>query len=332
MPSEVVSRLVISHSQCRFSSIFTRKSSTEFVTSPSPTTEAPQLPQIDPLGHALDLDGPATTPNRVARNQIEDDEESDFEDEDGDSDKDKLDRREFKAIQSISREKAAECVLDLINPNEKPTNTAARTTRKVEGSFHNVAMVTTETIVPGRTEPTTQNVVLKIPLHGTPGQWRRKDGIELRREAILMKCIRHNCPGIPVPEIHCYDETLDNEMTVRETWLDADIPSDETEQKRITFLRSLAKALAQLNSLEFNMIGVPEFDNWQDKEPLTAGPAWRWHNKSCFKEPAWKGPFVSSKEFFRAGLDECWNPHRDLGEAPGQSGYYYCYGMRKAWK
>lgn len=280
----------------------------------------------------------------------------DDEDLYGDSDKTEHDRREFAAIQSISRDTIAGFVLSLMHPNNP--HATARVTHRVEGSYHNVSMIAikTPTLPSGITQTT--HFALKIPLHGTVQHWRDGDAMGLRREAMLMKHIRHKCPNVPVPHVHHFDASLDNAIgapyilmkklegrnpasqmwydkpysasTTEEKWRSADIPEPATEQKRITFLRSLAKAMAQLNMLEFDHIGVPDFARAEDDEPVTVGPEWNWHNKCDFSEPVLNGPYASSKEFFAQAVEKAWSPERNLPHADRTSpGWKYCIGMRK---
>ncbi|KAI4957983.1 hypothetical protein J4E86_005123 [Alternaria arbusti] len=90
--------------------------------------------------------------------------------------------------------------------------------------------------------------------------------------------------------------------------LEADDPSPEVEQKRVTFLRSLAQAMSQLATLKFPYTGVPSYGCPEDKNPKFIAPAWRWHCKMHMEEPTSYGSFASSEAFFAAGLDRLCEP------------------------
>jgi hypothetical protein len=93
--------------------------------------------------------------------------------------------------------------------------------------------------------------------------------------------------------------------------LHADDPSPELEQKRTTFLRSLAQAMSELAPLKFNEIGTPVFYDPKNEQPDYIGSVWRWHSKSDMQALTPIGPFETSKEFFTTALNGVWNPDRD---------------------
>jgi hypothetical protein len=98
-----------------------------------------------------------------------------------------------------------------------------------------------------------------------------------------------------------------------EMHLHADDPSLELEQKRITFLRSLAQATSQLAPLKFNNIGIPVFYDPTGEQPAQIGSVWHWHSKADMQALTPYGPFNTSDEFFKARLNDAWDSDREYG-------------------
>lgn len=208
----------------------------------------------------------------------------------------KYDRRHFKDIRGISRTALERLVLHLIDPKEELPFSSCRVMQRKEGSFHHAVFLMIED-----GHQVTQEYVLKIPAHGTRGKWQINDNVALKSEAELMQHIWHhtNCP---VPEVIAYDGSLENAIggpyilmrkmdgiSAMDMWigqpykttistkihLNADDPLPELEQKRITFLRSLARAMSELAPLEFEYTGMPSFSDPKDKQPSYISPFWR---------------------------------------------------------
>lgn len=79
---------------------------------------------------------------------------------------------------------------------------------------------------------------------------------------------------------------------------DADVPSTETEKKRITFLRSLARIMAELQSLTFDKIGMPIIT----EEGNTAGSSYHWTNEDDIDKAVKRPAFDSSQAYIQASL------------------------------
>ncbi|KAI4610444.1 hypothetical protein J4E80_008208 [Alternaria sp. BMP 0032] len=253
--------------------------------------------------------------------------------DDGEPSGREFDRRNFKAIRGISRAALEEMTLDIVDPERMLSPGSCRVTRRTEGSFHHAVFLRIE-----RDDEVPQEYVLKIPAHGTPKEWGINDRMMLECEAQLLKHIRHHT-DCPVPEVVAYDGGLNNAigapyilmkkmqgMAATDLWLGqryitiksddlhlgADDPSPEVEQKRITFLRSLAQAMSQLATIEFPYTGVPSYEYPEDNNPKFIAPAWRWHCKMNMEEPTSYGSFASSEAFFAAGLDRLCEPENPL--------------------
>ncbi|KAI4648697.1 uncharacterized protein J4E78_008760 [Alternaria triticimaculans] len=253
--------------------------------------------------------------------------------DDGEPSGREFDRRNFKAIRGISRAALEEMTLDLVDPERKLSPGSCRVRHRTEGSFHHAVFLKID-----RDDGIPQEYVLKIPAHGTTKEWGMNDRMMLECEAQLLKHIRHHT-DCPVPEVVAFDGGLNNAIgapyilmkkikgiAATDLWLgqpyrmfksddlhlEADDPSPEVEQKRVTFLRSLAKAMSQLATLEFPYTGVPSYEYPEDKNPKFIAPAWRWHCKMNMEEPTSYGSFASSEAFFAAGLDRLCEPENPL--------------------
>jgi hypothetical protein len=155
--------------------------------------------------------------------------------------------------------------------------------------------------------------------------------------ATLMQHIRHHT-NYPVTEVIAYDETLNNAIDApyilmkntedipaidmwfgqpykaipnAEMYLHAGDPSPKLEQKRTTFLRSLAQAMSQLAPLKFNEIGIPVFSDLESEQTDYVGSVWRWHSKLDMQALTPIGAFKASRNFFAALLNEVWNSDHD---------------------
>ena len=253
--------------------------------------------------------------------------------DDGEPSGREYDRRDFQAIRGISRAALEEMGLDLVDPERKLSPGSCRVTHRTEGSFHHAVFLKIE-----RDDEVPQEYVLKIPAHGTTKEWGMNDRMMLECEAQLLKHIRHHT-DCPVPEVVAYDGGLNNAIgapyilmkkikgiAATDLWLgqpyrmfksddlhlEADDPSPEVEQRRVTFLRSLAQAMSQLATLEFPYTGIPSYEYPEDKNPKFIAPAWRWHCKMNMEEPTSYGSFASSEAFFAAGLDRLCEPENPL--------------------
>jgi hypothetical protein len=109
----------------------------------------------------------------------------------------------------------------------------------------------------------------------------------------------------------------------------ADEPSLNLEKKRITFLKSLAKAMAQLQKLEFEMIGTPVFKRPCDDQPASFGPVWRWHSTAQMHELTPIQPYYTGALFYGDGLSKAWNRAGLAHLEPGSDHYLMAKGARK---
>jgi hypothetical protein len=177
---------------------------------------------------------------------------------------------------------------------------------------------------------------IKVPSVGTSSRWKKQDAYMLRSEFGTMRLIRErtNCP---VPHVIAYSDSLDNELGAPYILMKAcagqpaidlwygndtegcsetgdnnnnDDSSGVLESKRVRFLRSLASAMAELRNLEFDKIGVLDFDNADADGTPAVGRGWLWSVPPYFTaedmstdKPFYELPVhASSRSLFIDGL------------------------------
>ncbi|PSN71752.1 hypothetical protein BS50DRAFT_629887 [Corynespora cassiicola Philippines] len=238
------------------------------------------------------------------------------------------DRRDFDAIHDIPDESVEKLVGDIVFQEHPQCIKSCKVRWRRSGSFHQAMNVR---VCCGSDA---FDYILKVPFHGTRKSWCNGDAHALSSEAELMTYIYKNTT-IPVPKIIAYDSWLQNSigapyilmtkvsgMPATEIWLekseierenahlDADMPSEEVEERRENFLCSLAYCMSQLQTLEFSQIGAPVFDS--ESRVVGYEPYWRWHSHTQMKEIRPYGPFESSFDFFKYGVEEAFEPMLDL--------------------
>ncbi|KAL1599354.1 hypothetical protein SLS59_006371 [Nothophoma quercina] len=135
----------------------------------------------------------------------------------------------------------------------------------------------------------------------------------------------HEHTKVPSPEVIGYSATLDNEFgfpyivmeelpgkSATDLWFEehGEIPSAETEQKRLTFLRSLARRMTELENFPFQTIGMPTYDNVAgpdfndidpERTPVRKYYVWPFCDSYHAVE---RGPFASTQAYIRHARDE----------------------------
>jgi hypothetical protein len=247
--------------------------------------------------------------------------DADAESEDGDQNSDDsssiddgyIDRRDNKTIEAIDDSAFKNLLLHHLDPEGKLNVSICQIEERDGGTWHHVAILSAEGH--GR-------FVIKVPFTGTAEWWQEGDAYNLRSEAQTMNYIRRNT-SVPVPEVIAYDDSLNNPISApyilmravegrlaTHAWYgrtpngqldkpNADNPSPATNQQRKRFLKSLAYTMAELRHLEFDKIGMLNFDGNADVPEV--GPWFEdMQDSQQLKEiPAYK----SSKEFYQSKID-----------------------------
>ncbi|KAF1923682.1 uncharacterized protein M421DRAFT_9470 [Didymella exigua CBS 183.55] len=124
--------------------------------------------------------------------------------------------------------------------------------------------------------------IVRVPGHATVNHWTAQDKYMMQREVETIEYM-NRYTSAPVPQVCTYSGDFTNILghpfimmthlpgkSAHRIWFDeeydddpdtnfrlGDLPSPAVEKKRITFLRSLAKAMAEINTLSFNETGMP---------------------------------------------------------------------------
>jgi aminoglycoside phosphotransferase (APT) family kinase protein len=180
--------------------------------------------------------------------------------------------------------------------------------------------------------------VARIPGHATLAHWTPEDAYMMEREVQLIEYIRKNTsapdakivhystghanmlgfpyifmtalPGKPASNIW-YDgnyEDDDVELILQH----AHVPSVSTEKKCNTFLRSLARVMTEVQSLTFDIAGMPIFCEDGD---TTMGPVYRCNESTRSDKAHHDKPAVSTKVYGLAGLTRQYVKLGDLDDA-----------------
>ncbi|KAI4943645.1 hypothetical protein J4E91_009282 [Alternaria rosae] len=232
-----------------------------------------------------------------------------------DTDDDGGPRCDFKTIEAIPDAKYRE-LIKACDLSSSP-NTTVDVVRRTKGTYNAATFV----IVSEGEQ--TRKYVVRVPGHGTLAHWQEEDAYVLKNEAQLIEYIRKNTTA-PVAQVIHYSTGHDNALgfpyilmtrlpgtPANNIWFPedypsvdsqlifqhADVPPPHIEKKRLAFLRSLAQVMIQIQTLKFEAIGAPNFDD--DGNLTGIGPTCHWTHKDgdeAFKRP----PAATTEEYFRA--------------------------------
>ncbi|KAF2276990.1 uncharacterized protein EI97DRAFT_489551 [Westerdykella ornata] len=192
--------------------------------------------------------------------------------------------------------------------------------KRTEGSFHHVVILSNGS----------EKMVIKVPMVGTAERWQRGHAAIIQSEADTMIHIKHKLPNFPIPDVYAYDVGFENEIgapfmllsyssgsPANHIWFDArgdeeddetmnNTPTEEREKLRINFLKSLAKAMAELRHLEFNACGMVYLqDNDPDKPVIGPYHGWMTLSFDRTRRKYWERPvFETAAEYYMTRLHE----------------------------
>jgi aminoglycoside phosphotransferase (APT) family kinase protein len=269
------------------------------------------------IGHGDAIENDHEEEDYGATDEESKDEESGDEEEDDSAHP----RCDFKTIEAIKDDKIVDLVLLRCKPTDKAVE--ARVVHRTKGAYNFAAIVK----VSGN--DASHDFVVRIPGHATPARWPPEDEYMMEREVQLITYI-HDRTSAPVPEIVSYSTKHENPLGVpyvlmtalpgksaNSIWYDAndddeltdddddevafrhaDMPSTATEKKRITFLRSLARIMSEIQALSFDKGGMAIF---ADGAAPTFGPMYTWGPDSSNKARKHTA-FRSTQEYFFLGM------------------------------
>jgi len=115
--------------------------------------------------------------------------------------------------------------------------------------------------------------MLKVPANGHQGAWDTLASENLTSEALTVRLIGQN-PAIPVPAIHHFDATMDNEIgcpyilmdfiegkPLHQVWFCNGVSVSRREKVRLRSLHTIAVAMSALSELQFERSGSLRFDS-----------------------------------------------------------------------
>ncbi len=122
----------------------------------------------------------------------------------------------------------------------------------------------------------------RVPITGFPGEHNESAARSLHSEALTMRLAARETT-IPVPLVHDFDTSLENELRVpfilmdfvggkpcAKAWFDTSLEASDQEQLRARTLSDLANSMVQLNRFGFDTCGSPIYG--EDGSIVDIGP------------------------------------------------------------
>jgi hypothetical protein len=266
--------------------------------------------------------------------------------EDDEEDQKHLHRHDWDTIRKIPDLKFKQLVLSVINVPNLDTLTVddCQITARFDGGYNHVVFLSVEV----QTDRA-QHFVVRVPAIGTTSRWQEGDAYNLCYEMALLIYLRENVPRIPIPDVVAFEDKLDTmigapfcvmrqlpgkpahciwfEDSKNRNFINAGSITAETEVKRCTMLRSLAHTMAELRTLTFDRIGMPNLVVPQVVgSKLEVTHSYRWKAPYEMTQADLEsdgqvyqyGPFDSSKEYMTAKLESAWScaPDPELEDDP----------------
>jgi hypothetical protein len=208
--------------------------------------------------------------------------------------------------------------------------------RRFDGGFNHIVEMT---IIKGSNY---EDYIVRVPAIGNAARWQEGDAHNMRCEVALMEYLRKETK-IPVPEIVSFAYELDSmigapyilmkqlpgepayvswfEQCKDRNHLTENRVSPETEAIRCNILRSLAATMVELQNIEFDKIGMPDFGTTvRCGEKPTITHAYQWVEDTAQTEDKLlpHGPFDSSKGYMTSKLEDKWpsTPDPEVDDDP----------------
>jgi aminoglycoside phosphotransferase (APT) family kinase protein len=189
--------------------------------------------------------------------------------------------------------------------------------RRFDGGFNHIVEMA---VIAGSH---TENYIVRVPAIG--------NAHNMRCEVALMKYLSKKTK-VPVPEVVCFETKLDSRVGAQYilmeqllgepayvSWFEKckernhlsgnRVPPD-TEMMRCNILRSLANTMVDLQNIEFDKIGMPDFTATLDhgeKPVITHSYQWVEDTAKNNDQLIPYGPFDSSEEFMASKIEEKWS-------------------------
>ncbi|KAH9863567.1 hypothetical protein J1614_009499 [Plenodomus biglobosus] len=270
-------------------------------------------------------------------------EDGHLEEEKIDRDENDGDRVDWAPMRKIPDETLRKLVLQYCDPTGRIPLYCSRVEWRTSGTYNFAVCVSMYR------NHKLEDFVIRIPGHGKPSSWSAEDAHNLQGEVDTMTYVK-NHTNVPIPQIFGHSTTCENPLGTpfilmegvegksayhlwhdegddeQSEWKNADKPSPEVEEKRITFLKSLAESMSSLQDLTFNNIGLPKmFESIAESmAPYPAGPSYEFTSEQLH-EPTEIAAFSTSKEYIQHGMLKSFGPQTEE-EAKKDP---ITYGLRK---
>lgn len=236
-------------------------------------------------------------------------------------------RVDWRNIRDIVDDDLRCLVLQYCAPDGKTPLKCTKVLWRSQGSYHFVACVG---LFRNRQ---LEQYTIRVPGHANLSSWTEQDAWNLAREVDTMRLVQSHTK-VPVPQVFGYSTNHTNPIgfpfilmefiqgdSAFQLWFEdtpeeavaykyADEPSDEVEQKRVNFLRSLAQCMASLEQLSFDKIGQPLLHGTCDTglhTVHTAGHSYHFGSSSDTHKAIERPTFSTTRDMIAFGMNQCFS-------------------------
>ncbi|RJE18339.1 hypothetical protein PHISCL_09328 [Aspergillus sclerotialis] len=232
----------------------------------------------------------------------------------------------FGPLLSISEKSLVDLAWNIRRENTNDSFTSAKFISRLNGSYNLVHIVEFDDGV---------RYVVRVPATGWGERFTKSAKRSLVSQALTMRLVRKKTT-IPVPEVYAVDSSSSNLIgapyiaisyihghSVYSKWFDETGPTP-MEERRLNILDSLARAMSQLQRLQFTMIGSLESQDGMSENGIKVGPCYRW-DEGIFGDDNYGQnlqvnefePFESSKYYLRYHIEHYGDPTKHSSLAIG---------------
>lgn len=232
----------------------------------------------------------------------------------------------FGPLLSISNQSLVNLAWNIRRENSSDSFTTGKFISRLNGSYNLVHIIEFDDGV---------RFVVRVPATGWGKRFTESAKRSLVSQALTMRLVRKETT-IPVPDVYAFDPSSSNLIgapyiamsfvyghSVSSKWFDETGPTP-VEERRLNTLDNLARAMSQLQRLQFTMIGSLESQDGISENRIRVGPCYRW-DEGVFGDDNYGqnlqinefGPFESSKSFLRHHVKHYGDPTKHSPLATG---------------
>lgn len=184
----------------------------------------------------------------------------------------------FGPLLSISDQSLIALAWDIRRKSSRDCFATAKVINRLRGSYNLVHIVEFDDGL---------KYVVRVPATGWGGRFTESAKRSLVSQVLTMRLVRKETT-IPVPEVYTFDPSSSNPIeapyilmsfidgySVSSKWFDGSGPTP-VEERRLNILDSLARAMSQLQKLQFDMIGSLVSEDGTPDTEIRIGPCYRW--------------------------------------------------------